>query len=770
MDAFESQASLMSEAEAEAAYDRAVLRYYLPVESQSQYIRASTQKEPRNPLLRFTSIDEDAGIPEPEVEEEDGGNHDDALKPSPSSAKLRAHEEILIREASVRWRADRLLNHQQHRDSKGLDPLLASKRVRFRRFNMDSDGLDDDSDLSPEISKVIIRALKLRQKYMQMSMQAFPDFLAPFLQKVPPHPEAMLSHHAMSSASLPDLSDMNHAASMHSSTTISSSKTLQEDSVNCFIGMIDGVINVFHNSNPKAPLLKYIDVKSWLRDTKMLIAMAADGPLKSFAYHRLKFLQSKFNMHNLLNGDDERTEQKIVPHRDFYNVRKVDTHVHLSSCMTQKHLLHFIKHKLATFPDEVVLLREGKEMTLKQVFDMLKITAFDLSVDSLDVHADCNTFNRFDKFNLKYNPVGESYLREIFMKTDNYMGGRYFAELVREVIADLEQSKNDMAEYRVSIYGRARDELPKLAHWFVSHRMESCNVIWLIQVPRLFYVYAAQDQVKTFAEFLDNIFKPLFEASLFPEKFPEMNEFLSHVCGFDSVDDESKLERYPHNVSSFLPEKWTKGENPPYAYYMYYMYANITTLNQVRKAKGLNTFVLRPHAGEAGSYDHLIATFLSAESIAHGINLQKTPVVQYLYYLCQVGIAISPLSNNSLFLDYTKSPFPLFFQCGMNLSLSTDDPLQFHYTRDPLLEEYSVAAQVWKLSTCDMCELAVNSVKQSGFPLAMKKMMLSEDFMTPGPAGNDILKTNVSNIRVAYRFETLLSELKLCYEPSFEEE
>ena len=37
-------------------------------------------------------------------------------------------------------------------------------------------------------------------------------------------------------------------------------------------------------------------------------------------------------------------------------------------------------------------------------------------------------------------------------------------------------------------------------------------------------------------------------------------------------------------------------------------------------------------------------------------------------------------------------------------------------TQEPLMEEYSIAAQVWKLSSCDMCELARNSVIMSGFP------------------------------------------------------
>lgn len=42
---------------------------------------------------------------------------------------------------------------------------------------------------------------------------------------------------------------------------------------------------------------------------------------------------------------------------------------------------------------------------------------------------------------------------------------------------------------------------------------------------------------------------------------------------------------------------------------------------------------------------------------------------------------MSPLSNNALFLSYERNPFPTFFKTGMNISLSTDDPLQFHFTK-----------------------------------------------------------------------------------------
>jgi len=45
---------------------------------------------------------------------------------------------------------------------------------------------------------------------------------------------------------------------------------------------------------------------------------------KSFCYRRLSYLSSKYQLHTLLNDIHESASQKAVPHRDFYNVRKVD--------------------------------------------------------------------------------------------------------------------------------------------------------------------------------------------------------------------------------------------------------------------------------------------------------------------------------------------------------------------------------------------------------------------------------------------------------------
>lgn len=68
----------------------------------------------------------------------------------------------------------------------------------------------------------------------------------------------------------------------------------------------------------------------------------------------------------------------------------------------------------------------------------------------------------------------------------------------------------------------------------------------------------------------------------------------------------------------------------------------------------------------------------------------QSPVLQYLFFLAQIPIAMSPLSNNSLFLEYAKNPFLDFLQKGLMISLSTDDPMQFHFTKvhERILKRY----------------------------------------------------------------------------------
>lgn len=442
--------------------------------------------------------------------------------------------------------------------------------------------------------------------------------------------------------------------------------------------------------------------------------------------------------------------------------------VHHSSMANQKHLLRFIKRKVRECGDEKVILNRDDPkkgpMTLNEVFKSLNLTPHELSVDTLDVHADHTTFHRFDRFNLKYNPFGQSRLREIFMKPDNFINGKYLAEMTHEVFAELQDTKYQNSEYRISIYGRDHAEWDKLGTWFESHKVYSDNVRWLIQIPRLYSTYKARGTVESFQDMLDNIFNPIFEATVDASAHPQVARLLQQVVGFDSVDDESQPQVRTDLRKCGAPETWNGSENPPYSYYSFFIYSNLAVLNQLRESKGLNTFTYRPHAGEAGDIEHVATSFLLAHGINHGLNLKRSPVLQYLFYLTQIGVAMSPLSNNALFCEYTKNPLPTFFKRGLNVTLSTDDPLQFAFTREPLMEEYSVAAQVWKLSSTDLCELARNSVLQSGFEPCIKARWLGRSWYRAGQDGNDISKTNVPDIRLCYRYETLLDELKLVYD------
>ncbi|KZV32253.1 putative AMP deaminase [Dorcoceras hygrometricum] len=528
------------------------------------------------------------------------------------------------------------------------------------------------------------------------------------------------------------------------------------------VKMEDGVVHVYASKRDTEELFPVPSSTTFFTDMQFLLKVMSIGNVRSACHHRLRFLEEKFRLHLLVTADREFVAQKSAPHRDFYNIRKVDTHVHHSACMNQKHLLRFIKSKLRKEPDEVVIYRDGQYLTLKEVFDSLDLTGYDLNVDLLDVHADKSTFHRFDKFNLKYNPCGQSRLREIFLKQDNLIQGRFLAEVTKQVLSDLEASKYQLAEYRISIYGRKQSEWDQLASWFVNNCIYSENAVWLIQLPRLYNVYRSMGTVTSFQNILDNIFIPLFEVTVDPNSHPHLHLFLLQVVGFDIVDDESKPERRPTKHMPH-PSEWTNGFNPAFSYYAYYCYANLYTLNKLREAKGLPTIRFRPHCGEAGDIDHLAAGFLLCHNISHGINLRKSPVLQYLYYLAQIGLAMSPLSNNSLFLDYHRNPFPIFFQRGLNVSLSTDDPLQIHLTKEPLVEEYSVAAKVWKLSSCDLCEIARNSVYQSGFSHAAKLHWLGDGYFKRGPPGNEIHKTNVPNIRISFRHETWVAEMQYVY-------
>jgi AMP deaminase len=53
-------------------------------------------------------------------------------------------------------------------------------------------------------------------------------------------------------------------------------------------------------------------------------------------------------------------------------------------------------------------------------------------------------------------------------------------------------------------------------------------------------------------------------------------------------------------MNSLYQKDWKCDHKSPYSYYLYYIFVNMISLNNWREERGLNTFVIWPHFGEAG--------------------------------------------------------------------------------------------------------------------------------------------------------------------------
>lgn len=69
------------------------------------------------------------------------------------------------------------------------------------------------------------------------------------------------------------------------------------------------------DSDDKQPLSRVPRLKEYFTDLDFLLGVCSDGPAKSFAFRRLKYLQSKWSLYCLLNEYQELADMKAVPHR-----------------------------------------------------------------------------------------------------------------------------------------------------------------------------------------------------------------------------------------------------------------------------------------------------------------------------------------------------------------------------------------------------------------------------------------------------------------------
>lgn len=124
----------------------------------------------------------------------------------------------------------------------------------------------------------------------------------------------------------------------------------------------------------------------------------------------------------------------------------------------------------------------------------------------------------------------------------SYTIDRYLADITKEVFSDVEKSKYQLMEPRISIYGRNIKEWSNLGAWTYNNRVTSKHIRWMVQIPRLYGIYKKIGLVQNFQDMLNNIFTPLFEVTKNPASDLKLHWYLKHLIAFDCVDDESKAE------------------------------------------------------------------------------------------------------------------------------------------------------------------------------------------------------------------------------------
>ena len=125
----------------------------------------------------------------------------------------------------------------------------------------------------------------------------------------------------------------------------------------------------------------------FLNDLSEMVTQIHKSINKSLAHNRLQILDEKFKIHRLNYSEKEHYETQEIVHRDFYNCRKVDTHIHFAACMRAKQLLRFIVDKIEKDGDRPVIYdkNEKRMITLSEICEIINVNSKDINLDSLNV-------------------------------------------------------------------------------------------------------------------------------------------------------------------------------------------------------------------------------------------------------------------------------------------------------------------------------------------------------------------------------------------------
>jgi aminodeoxyfutalosine deaminase len=143
-----------------------------------------------------------------------------------------------------------------------------------------------------------------------------------------------------------------------------------------------------------------------------------------------------------------------------------------------------------------------------------------------------------------------------------------------------------------------------------------------------------------------------------------------------------------------------------------------------------NGLRLTAHAGETTGPESVWGAInIGAERIGHGLSAASDPELMEVMAQKQVPLEICITSNlrTGACKEVQEHPVKTFFDEGLMITLSTDDPAMFQTS---LNKEYEIAKQEFGFSEEHLRELARNSIEASFLPVEKKlRFMQQIDFL-----------------------------------------
>jgi hypothetical protein len=81
-------------------------------------------------------------------------------------------------------------------------------------------------------------------------------------------------------------------------------------SVSCPVVAVDH-LNLLIPASEAKPVFEVPTVREYFMDLDYVLGIISDGPAKSFAYRRLKYLLSKWSIYSLVNEYQEMADMKV---------------------------------------------------------------------------------------------------------------------------------------------------------------------------------------------------------------------------------------------------------------------------------------------------------------------------------------------------------------------------------------------------------------------------------------------------------------------------